>query len=635
MRTGDGAGRTTGRRTRAAHRGGRSGRSRAGPGGHGGRGHGGAGHRGAARSPVRIGVRSGRRAPAVTGRRRGSGIVGARALRSPGRGGRLAGTSGAVDRSGRRRAVGPGARAAWTGRTARRGGGVGRRADVGPGHCGRPGAGTGAGGAALLRPVRRRRATGARPWIRGTPGVVRGGGTGHRVTGPRRRSRLLGAARYAGDGPGFTGRRASAGVAAAAGRSGRTGGAGRSGRTGGAGRSGRTGGAGRSGRAGAAGRRHGGVGVRSPAGLAQPVRRALRALGARLGDGPVPGAGRWVHRSGRGTTPGRRSGPRRRRQGWGVAGAGHDRGVVLGGPPPSDARVRPVGAGPAGRRPVAVVPGGRALLRGGRVVRRTDSAPAAGIRRARRRTRSGFGTAPRGVGRWRDGCARVPAAGVGGVTRRPVQRPGAAGAAGGVVGVGDPAGRWRHPTGVGRLAARRSGLRGGVHGTAGRLRTAPAVVRAVRSGRGHRSGSRGGRRGRSGSRGGRRGRSGPTGRRRTGCRSGRWWGPWDRTGRTRDPGRGRRARRRPGRGRAGGGTDRRYGRRHRTGTTGSRTAGAELRALLLRRTEVVDPAEVLAARGGLWLGVGPAPPPAATLGAGVPPLLRAVLRSLRTTRIHC
>ncbi len=63
-----------------------------------------------------------------------------------------------------------------------------------------------------------------------------------------------------------------------------------------------------------------------------------------------------------------------------------------------------------------------------------------------------------------------------------------------------------------------------------------------------------------------------------------------------------------------------------------RTVGAEIAALLLGRAQVVDPAEVLAGRWFLRGGLGPAPAPAAALAA---PLVRAVLRSLRTRRSHC
>ena len=63
-----------------------------------------------------------------------------------------------------------------------------------------------------------------------------------------------------------------------------------------------------------------------------------------------------------------------------------------------------------------------------------------------------------------------------------------------------------------------------------------------------------------------------------------------------------------------------------------RTVGAEIAPLLLGRAQVVDPAEVLTGRWFLRGGLGPAPAPAAALAT---PLVRAVLRSLRTRRSHC
>ncbi|RLK22262.1 hypothetical protein DER29_0093 [Micromonospora sp. M71_S20] len=95
-------------------------------------------------------------------------------------------------------------------------------------------------------------------------------------------------------------------------------------------------------------------------------------------------------------------------------------------------------------------------------------------------------------------------------------------------------------------------------------------------------------------------------------------------------------------GRTGAAVGRRPGRagsRRVTRTRAGRRGGIQpvrpqLGALLLGRAQVVDPAELLAADGLLGLGLGLAPPPAATLGAGVAPLFGAVLRSLRTTRFH-
>ncbi|MFG2057945.1 hypothetical protein ACGFI9_28370 [Micromonospora sp. NPDC048930] len=62
---------------------------------------------------------------------------------------------------------------------------------------------------------------------------------------------------------------------------------------------------------------------------------------------------------------------------------------------------------------------------------------------------------------------------------------------------------------------------------------------------------------------------------------------------------------------------------------------AELAPLLLRRPQVVDPAELLADGRLVRLGVGPAAAPPATLGTPVAPLLGVVLGPLRTTRHHC
>ncbi|OZV78731.1 hypothetical protein CA850_18525 [Micromonospora echinospora] len=61
---------------------------------------------------------------------------------------------------------------------------------------------------------------------------------------------------------------------------------------------------------------------------------------------------------------------------------------------------------------------------------------------------------------------------------------------------------------------------------------------------------------------------------------------------------------------------------------------AEFTALPLGGTQVVDPAQFLAADRLLRLRVGPAASPAASPGLGVPPLVGAVLRPIRTTRSH-
>ncbi|SCL25028.1 hypothetical protein GA0070624_3033 [Micromonospora rhizosphaerae] len=122
-----------------------------------------------------------------------------------------------------------------------------------------------------------------------------------------------------------------------------------------------------------------------------------------------------------------------------------------------------------------------------------------------------------------------------------------------------------------------------------------------------------------------RGRAGvPTNRRPLGARSARAgrWASGGRHGAGSGParhGRGARRRHDPRRRRAGGGT-------------GRATVRAQIGALLLGRAQVVDPVEVLAADRLLRLAVGLAPPPPAALGAGVAPLVGAVLR---TTRSHC
>ncbi|MET7880779.1 hypothetical protein ABZS52_28115, partial [Micromonospora profundi] len=72
--------------------------------------------------------------------------------------------------------------------------------------------------------------------------------------------------------------------------------------------------------------------------------------------------------------------------------------------------------------------------------------------------------------------------------------------------------------------------------------------------------------------------------------------------------------------------------RHRFGRCAVR---AQLGALLLGRAQVVDPAELLAGHRLLRLGLGSAPTPSAALGAGITPLVRALVRAIRTTRSHC
>ncbi len=64
-------------------------------------------------------------------------------------------------------------------------------------------------------------------------------------------------------------------------------------------------------------------------------------------------------------------------------------------------------------------------------------------------------------------------------------------------------------------------------------------------------------------------------------------------------------------------------------------AGPQLASLLLGGAQVVDPDELLAGHRLLGLAVGSAPAPPTPLGARLAPLLRAVLRSLRTTGSHC
>jgi len=68
---------------------------------------------------------------------------------------------------------------------------------------------------------------------------------------------------------------------------------------------------------------------------------------------------------------------------------------------------------------------------------------------------------------------------------------------------------------------------------------------------------------------------------------------------------------------------------------GRRAVRAQLGALLLGRAQVVDPAELLAGYRLLRLGLGSATTPAAALGAGITPLVRALVRAIRTTRSHC
>lgn len=62
--------------------------------------------------------------------------------------------------------------------------------------------------------------------------------------------------------------------------------------------------------------------------------------------------------------------------------------------------------------------------------------------------------------------------------------------------------------------------------------------------------------------------------------------------------------------------------------------GAEFRTLLLGRAEVVDPAELLTRHRLLRLGLGSASTPAAALGPGIAPLVRALVRAVPTTRFH-
>lgn len=83
---------------------------------------------------------------------------------------------------------------------------------------------------------------------------------------------------------------------------------------------------------------------------------------------------------------------------------------------------------------------------------------------------------------------------------------------------------------------------------------------------------------------------------------------------------------------------RRCGRRTRSGTARLRRGAvrAQLGALLLGRAQVVDPAELLAGDRLLGLGLGgPPPTPATRLGAGIAPLVRALVRAVPTTRSHC
>ncbi|MEU1754571.1 hypothetical protein ABZ436_18130, partial [Micromonospora matsumotoense] len=62
---------------------------------------------------------------------------------------------------------------------------------------------------------------------------------------------------------------------------------------------------------------------------------------------------------------------------------------------------------------------------------------------------------------------------------------------------------------------------------------------------------------------------------------------------------------------------------------------AELGTLLLRRTQVVDPAELLAGRLGRGVVAAPPPTPPTSLGARFTPLVGTVLRLLPTSRCHC
>lgn len=82
----------------------------------------------------------------------------------------------------------------------------------------------------------------------------------------------------------------------------------------------------------------------------------------------------------------------------------------------------------------------------------------------------------------------------------------------------------------------------------------------------------------------------------------------------------------------------RFGRRTRGGTVRRRRGAvrAQLGALLLGRAQVVDPAELLAGDRLLGLDLGrPPPTPATRLGAGIAPLVRALVRAVPTTRSHC